>query len=71
LSGAAAGRAWARFFPVEAPSGLGLVPGLTPGDFAVVARQLRYRPDASAGTILGLLEAEARAKPERSAKIGF
>ena len=47
------------------------VGGLTPGDFAVVRRQLRYRPEAGAGEILALLEAEAKAKPERVAKIGF
>jgi hypothetical protein len=71
LTGAAAERAWSHFFPGSAPARIGCVPGLTPGDFVVVARQLRYRPEASPAAILGLLEAEARAKPERPVKIGF
>jgi AAA+ superfamily predicted ATPase len=71
LSPALAARAWALFFATEAPAGLARVAGLTPGDFAVVARQLRYRSGAFAAEILGLLEAEARAKPEPAAPIGF
>jgi hypothetical protein len=71
LSPPLAARAWARFFGGAAPAGLALVTGLTPGDFAVVARQLRYREAASAPEILGLLEAEARAKPEPAMSIGF
>ncbi|WP_239511866.1 ATP-binding protein, partial [Klebsiella pneumoniae] len=34
-----AAKAFARFFGMDAPAGLD---GLTPGDFAVVARQLRH-----------------------------
>ncbi|HYD11290.1 MAG TPA: ATP-binding protein [Allosphingosinicella sp.] len=71
LSPPLAARAWARFFGGEAPVGLARVAGLTPGDFAVVARQLRYRAEASAAEILDLLEAEVRVKPEQSAPIGF
>lgn len=71
LSPPLAARAWTRFFGGEAPAGLVRVAGLTPGDFAVVARQLRYRDAASASEILGLLEAEARAKPEPATPIGF
>jgi transitional endoplasmic reticulum ATPase len=71
LSPPLAARAWARFFGGAAPAGLNRVAGLTPGDFAVVARQLRYRDGASASEILGLLEAEARAKPEPAVPIGF
>src|SRR5215210_3121429 len=42
-----------------------ILPGCRRVDnLAVVARQLRYWSEASAATILGLLEAEARAKPE-------
>jgi hypothetical protein len=37
----------------------------------VVGRQLRYRPEAEADEIVTLLEAEAKAKPERVARIGF
>lgn len=71
LSGAAARRAFERFFGRPAPAGLDEIGGLTPGDFAVVKRQLRYREEAGPGEILALLEGEAKAKPERAAKIGF
>jgi AAA+ superfamily predicted ATPase len=71
LSAQAAKRAFERFFGKPAPPGLAEVAGLTPGDFAVVRRQLRYRPEAKAGEILVLLEAEAKAKPERVLKVGF
>ena len=64
-------RAWNRFFGTPAPAGLARVRGLTPGDFAVVARQLRYRSEAGPAEILALLEAEARAKPEPCERIGF
>ena len=67
----AAARAFARFFGRPAPAALGEVAGLTAGDFAVVRRQLRYRPDAEPAEIVALLEAEARAKPERPVKLGF
>ncbi|HEU0133625.1 MAG TPA: ATP-binding protein, partial [Allosphingosinicella sp.] len=71
LCGSAAERAFERFFGEPAPAGLAAVAGLTPGDFAVVKRQLRYRPEAGPSEILALLEAEAKAKPERPAKLGF
>ncbi|HYE27043.1 MAG TPA: AAA family ATPase [Allosphingosinicella sp.] len=71
LSPALAERAFVRFFGGAAPAGLERIAGLTPGDFAVVARQLRGRADASGGEVLALLEAEARAKPEPSQAIGF
>jgi transitional endoplasmic reticulum ATPase len=63
-------RAWTRFFGGAAPVGLARLCGLTPGDFAVVARQLRFG-EAEPAEILALLEAEARAKPEPGARIGF
>ncbi|HEX8624431.1 MAG TPA: AAA family ATPase [Allosphingosinicella sp.] len=71
LSADAAARAFERFFGKAAPARLSQVAGLTPGDFAVVRRQLRYRPEAGPGEIVALLEAEAKAKPERVARIGF
>jgi len=71
LSPPLAERAWARFFGGAAPAGLARVTGLTPGDFALVARQLRYRGAATSAEILALLEAEARAKPEPTERIGF
>ena len=71
LSPARSALAFERFFEAPAPAGLALVEGLTPGDFAVVKRQLRYRPGADAAEILALLEAEAAAKPEGGARLGF
>jgi AAA+ superfamily predicted ATPase len=67
----AAARAFERFFGRPAPAGLAQVGGLTPGDFAVVVRQLRFRPEAGPDEILALLEAEAKTKPERGVKLGF
>jgi len=71
LSPALAQRAWSRFFGTPAPAGIVRIAGLTPGDFAVVARQLRYGGAVSADRALALLEAEARAKPEPAGRIGF
>ena len=71
LSPARAEQAWTRFFGGPAPAGVTRLAGLTPGDFAVVRRQLRYRPDAASAEILDRLDAEVRAKPERSVAIGF
>ena len=44
-----AARAFERFFGIAAPAALAGVGGLTPGDFAVVARQLRFAPAQDAG----------------------
>ena len=71
LSPPLAERAWDHFFGGAAPAALQQISGLTPGDFAVVARQLRFRGEAKPGDILALLEAEARAKPEPCERIGF
>ena len=71
LSPEAAERAFVRFFEKPAPAALAEAGALTPGDFAVVRRQLRYRPELDSSAIVALLEAEARAKPERPVKVGF
>jgi hypothetical protein len=71
LSPERAAAAFERFFGVPAPTGLERVSGLTPGDFAVVARQLRFAGCEDAGAILRLLDAEARAKPMSAQPIGF
>ena len=71
LSPARSARAFERFFGLAAPAALGGVINLTPGDFAVVRRQLRFRPAGGAAEIVALLDAEARAKPERASRIGF
>lgn len=71
LSAEAAARAWRRFFDTAPPPELAETAGLTPGDFAVVARQLRYRPGAEPEAIMAMLAAEARARPETACRIGF
>ncbi len=72
LSPDRAARAFATFFGETAPPELARVAGLTPGDFAVVARQLRFdggRRDA--GAIVEMLALEAAAKPAIRRPIGF
>jgi transitional endoplasmic reticulum ATPase len=71
LSSEGAARAFERFFGCPAPAALAQVAGLTPGDFAVVRRQLRYRSGLDPRQIVALLEAEAKAKPESGGRIGF
>ena len=66
-----AAAAFARFFAMAAPASLAEVRGLTPGDFAVVARQLRHAPARDAGEIVERLHAEAAAKGEGGGRIGF
>jgi transitional endoplasmic reticulum ATPase len=64
-------RAFVRFFGVDAPAALNELRGLTPGDFAVVQRQLRYRETPSPAELVELLRFEAEAKPGAAARIGF
>jgi len=64
-------RAFERFFGMAAPAGLVSLRNLTPGDFAVVARQLRHAPAADAEAILERLRDESRVKPEAGVRIGF
>ena len=71
LSEATLDKAFERFFEGPAPAELRGIVGLTPGDFAVVKRQLRYRPDCSAEEIVDLLRHEAEAKPGPTGRIGF
>ncbi|HEX8375559.1 MAG TPA: ATP-binding protein, partial [Geminicoccaceae bacterium] len=66
-----AARAFERFFGRAAPASLSEVRGLTPGDFALVARQLRHAPAGSGEEIAARLDAEVRARPEAAARIGF
>jgi AAA+ superfamily predicted ATPase len=71
LTPAQAGAAYRRFFARPAPAGLADIPSLTPGDFAVVARQLRLLGDVGDGDILRLLAQEVRAKNLPASRIGF
>ncbi|MET0179097.1 MAG: ATP-binding protein [Novosphingobium sp.] len=71
LGPATSARAFTRFFGAEAPSTLADLRNLTPGDFAVVARQLRHAPAADAVEIVERPSFEAAAKPEGGVPIGF
>ena len=71
LSPERAARAYTRFFGGEAPAALAGAGGLTPGDMAVVARQLRHAPAADAAEIVQRLKAEVAARPGASGRIGF
>ncbi|WP_420346611.1 AAA family ATPase [Pelagibius sp.] len=65
-------KAFRLFFGLKAPRRLQQIDGLTPGDFAVVARQLKFRADpAPAVEIAALLAAEAAAKTGGRPPIGF
>lgn len=64
-------RAFSCFFRQAAPAELGELQNLTPGDFAVVARQLRHAPASSAGEIVARLGLESAAKPDRDTRVGF
>ena len=65
------GRAFERFFAMPAPAGLLALRNLTPGDFAVVARQLRHAPATDAQAVLERLRDESRVKPEMGVTMGF
>ncbi len=65
-------QAWPHFFNIAPPLPMPPLDGLTPGDFSVVARQLRYRScPATPDRIIELLEAELAAKPGHGSPIGF
>lgn len=67
-----AATAFRKFFDCDPPRSLNDIGGLTPGDFAVVARQLRFGDEKpTPEMIVDLLAAEVRAKPGTPGKIGF
>ncbi|MEM6827012.1 MAG: AAA family ATPase [Pseudomonadota bacterium] len=71
LTGERLDRAFERFFKRPAPPTLVKLTNLTPGDFAVVARQLRHVGEASAQDIVDRLALEAKHKPDAPRSIGF
>jgi transitional endoplasmic reticulum ATPase len=71
LGTVAARQAFVRFFDQPAPVGLDRLAGLTPGDFAVVARQLRASGSREPAALLAALEAELAVKPGTMAVMGF
>jgi len=70
LGPARAAAAWERFFGSPAPAALAEIANLTPGDFAVVRRQLRFT-GGDQGFILARLRAEVEAKPGATGRLGF
>ncbi|WP_209348358.1 AAA family ATPase [Pontixanthobacter sp. CEM42] len=71
LSGEKLSSAFERFFAMEAPRTLQAIGNLTPGDFALVARQLRHAPVTDSQEIVARLKLEADAKPDVSGRMGF
>jgi SpoVK/Ycf46/Vps4 family AAA+-type ATPase len=71
LSRERAARAFEHFFGMAPPRGLAEVENLTPGDFIVVARQLRHAPANDAEDLLNRLRMEASAKPGSTCRVGF
>lgn len=63
--------AFERFFEMPAPPELAEVRNLTPGDFSVVARQLRFGGPMTAAQIVERLAQEAAAKPGGGGRMGF
>ena len=65
-------QAFRFFFDLEPPAGLSGIRILTPGDFAVVRRkaEIRGRLD-DARALVGMLQRECDAKPDRTATVGF
>jgi SpoVK/Ycf46/Vps4 family AAA+-type ATPase len=71
LGSVRAASAFQRFFGEPAPSALVDVDGLTPGDFAVVSRQLRHWPAADVLELVERLRAEVSVKPGHPVRLGF
>jgi hypothetical protein len=64
--------AFRRHFDAQAPATLLRLDGLTPGDFAVVARKARTLGETDVTRIAAWLADEVAAKPgSRSVRIGF
>ena len=66
-----AAQAFQRFFGLPAPEALSDLRNLTPGDFAVVARQVRTAEKVEPGGLVDRLRNELACKPEHGARIGF
>lgn len=62
---------WVRHFGDPAPRALAGTSGLTPSDFAIVARRIALCGEVSSVNRLSMLRAEAAARPFASAKMGF
>jgi hypothetical protein len=71
LSGTKVEQAFVRFFGMGPPASLASLRGITPGDLAVVARQLRHDPARDGHEIVTRLKAELAAKHGSPQPIGF
>lgn len=71
LDAARAELLWARYFGDAPPSALARIDGLTPSDFAVVARRIAASGEGSVDSRLAMLRIEARHRDCASARIGF
>jgi SpoVK/Ycf46/Vps4 family AAA+-type ATPase len=67
----AAARAYERFFGRPAPEALETLDRLTPGDFAVVHRQMRHESALTDSEILARLSEEIAAKGDAPRRLGF
>ncbi|MFM9842732.1 MAG: AAA family ATPase [Dongiaceae bacterium] len=65
--------AYRHYFADEPPAALAELTALTPGDFAVVARKLRFHSpeERKNGIVLQLLQQEVAIKPGQKRRIGF
>lgn len=71
LDAVRARRAFGHFFGREAPAALDRLGGLTLGDFAVVARQLRFTGAMDDATLIDRLRRERAARPAMPQPMGF
>ncbi|KTE37610.1 MULTISPECIES: AAA family ATPase [unclassified Sphingopyxis] len=71
LDAGRARRAFVHFFGREAPAALDRLGGLTLGDFAVVARQMRFTGAANDAALVERLRRERAARPAMPQPIGF
>jgi SpoVK/Ycf46/Vps4 family AAA+-type ATPase len=71
LEASRAAQAFEHFFGLPAPATLAELRGLTPGDFAVVARQQRHAGQSDAAGLVERLLRELEARPAASTRIGF
>lgn len=63
--------AFRKFFDIDPPSGLADLLNLTPGDFAVVKRQMRHWDKQTGDVIFAALRRESELKPDSNQRIGF
>lgn len=71
LDKAGVSHAFRKFFGVDAPAEIADLRNLTPGDFSVVRKQMRFGKNPSVHDITCALLKEARLKPETGLSIGF